>query len=363
MTSTTTTTTTTLPRATRATPGAAGPHHPAPPHHPAHHHPARHHPTRPAELPFRRDSDGGDDLGSAAARLQELYAGRAFSARRAAEETFEFRYASAGDARLSLRTATFLGHLQGDVPWSKDYVVSWLRSGSLTIDHHGGQVTSLGGQPFLLPSETSFSFFMTPHRNNMVHADAAFLEDVATERHGGPAQRIAFDHTATPTTPALLAWRTVVSRATPVVVDPATPPLRRHAAQADLVRAMLDLVPWTAVDVPATLRTPRTARLRTAAEFVQTHADRPLTPADIARAAGMHTRTLQQAMTDHLGASPMTYLRQVRLERVNRELLAASPGESLVSDVARRWGFGNLGRFSAAYVARFGEHPRDTLAR
>ncbi|KQO84172.1 hypothetical protein ASF17_01085 [Frigoribacterium sp. Leaf263] len=315
-----------------------------------------------ADPSFRRTEQGTDDLLDACARLQDLYDGRHFRARRA-DEAFLFRYASAGDDRLSLRTATFLGHLQGDVPWSKDYVVSWLRSGTATIEHHGGQLTSLGGQPFLIPSETSFSFMMTPHRNNMVHADAAFLEDIATEIHGGPSQRIVFDHTATPTPEALVAWRSAVTAATPAVVTEKVAPLVRHEAQVTLVRAMLALFPWQAVDVPNSLRTERTARLRVAVEYVHASAHQPITPADIARAAGMHTRTLQQAMNDHLGASPMNYLRQVRLDKAHDELVSSSRDEALVSDIARRWGFGNLGRFSAAYVKRFGEYPRDTLLR
>jgi len=315
-----------------------------------------------ADPSFRRTEQGTDDLLDACARLQDLYDGRHFRARRA-DEAFLFRYASAGDDRLSLRTATFLGHLQGDVPWSKDYVVSWLRSGTATIEHHGGQLTSLGGQPFLIPSETSFSFMMTPHRNNMVHADAAFLEDIATEIHGGPSQRIVFDHTATPTPEALVAWRSAVTAATPAVVTEKVAPLVRHEAQVTLVRAMLALFPWQAVDVPTSLRTERTARLRVAVEYVHASAHQPITPADIARAAGMHTRTLQQAMNDHLGASPMNYLRQVRLDKAHDELVSSSRDEALVSDIARRWGFGNLGRFSAAYVKRFGEYPRDTLLR
>jgi AraC-like DNA-binding protein len=315
-----------------------------------------------ADPSFRRTEQATDDLLDACARLQDIYGGRHFRARRA-DEAFVFRYASAGDERLSLRTATFLGHLQGDVPWSKDYVVSWLRSGTATIEHHGGQLTSLGGQPFLIPSETSFSFMMTPHRNNMVHADATFLEDLATEIHGGPSQRIVFDHTATPTPEALVAWRAAVTAATPAVVTEKVAPLVRHEAQVTLVRAMLALFPWQAVDVPNSLRTERTARLRVAVEYVHAYADQPITPADIARAAGMHTRTLQQAMNDHLGASPMNYLRQVRLDKAHDELVSSSRDEALVSDIARRWGFGNLGRFSAAYVKRFGEYPRDTLLR
>jgi transcriptional regulator GlxA family with amidase domain len=96
---------------------------------------------------------------------------------------------------------------------------------------------------------------------------------------------------------------------------------------------------------------------------VHAYADQAITSADIATAAGMHTRTLQLLMSEHLGSSPTNYVRHVRLDRARQDLLSSEPGSVLVSDVARKWGFGNLGRFSASYSARFGEYPRDTLAR
>jgi AraC-like DNA-binding protein len=241
--------------------------------------------------------------------------------------------------------------------------MSWFRSGSVTIDYPVGQLTSEGSRPFITPNETSFAFAMTPHRHGIVHVDAGFLEAVATERHAGPPQRIVFDYAAVPTDDALASWRRTLGEVTPLIVGEDTPPLARHAAQASLVRGMLDLFPWRAVDVPDALRTERTRRLRQAAEYVHAYADQAITSADIATAAGMHTRTLQMLMNEHLGSSPTNYVRHVRLDRARQDLLSAEPGSVLVSDVARRWGFGNLGRFSASYAARFGEYPRDTLAR
>ncbi|KQO46353.1 MULTISPECIES: helix-turn-helix domain-containing protein [unclassified Frigoribacterium] len=310
---------------------------------------------------FRRDTWSSDDAEEARDCLQTVLAGRDFRAR-LGPEPFAFRFASAGDARLALQTGTFTGHLQGTIPWSRDYVVSWFQHGSVTIDHPTGQLTSVDARPFLTPTETSFSFAMTPHRHAIVHIDGAFLEEVATERHAGPAQRIVFDYAAVPNRVALTAWHRTLTTATPTIVDPRTPPLARHSAQTAIVRTLLDLFPWRAVDVPDTLRTERTKRLRLAAEYVHAYADQAISSADIATAAGMHTRTLQQLMNEHLGSSPSKYLRHVRLDRVRQDLLAGDPGTTLVSDVAGRWGFGNLGRFSAAYLARFGELPKDTLA-
>lgn len=311
---------------------------------------------------FHRDAWSGTDMDEARRQLEAALDGRGFRAR-PGPSAFSFRFASAGDARLSLQTGTFQGHIQGVIPWSRDYVVSWFQVGSVTIDYPRGQLSSKGDRPFLTPTETSYSFSMTPHRHGIVHIDATFLEDVAAQRDGRPSQRVVFDYHAVPSDERLAAWRRTLGETTPIIVSPQTTAVDRLAAQTALAEALLDLFPWQAVDVPATIRTERTRRLRLAAEFVQTHVERAITAVDVAAAVDMHPRSLQQQMSDHLGTSPTAYIRHVRLDRARQDLLAAAPGDVLVSDVARRWGFANLGRFSAAYAERFGEYPRDTLAR
>ncbi|NIJ04504.1 AraC family transcriptional regulator [Frigoribacterium faeni] len=318
--------------------------------------------SAPALDAFSRDAWSGNDMEEARAQLEAALDGRHFRARRGADE-FSFRFATAGDRRLSLQTGTFLGHLQGVIPWSRDYSVSWFPMGSCTIEYPHGQLRSVAGRPFLTPTETSYSFSMTPHRHSIVQIDAEFLEGVAARRHGAGPQRIVFDYAAVPGDDALAAWRTTLDAVTPRIVSPTTPAAERLEAQTELVEALLDLFPWRAVDVPPELRTERTRRLRLAAEYVHAYVDQAITSRDIAAAADMHPRTLQLQMSEHLGSSPTNYVRTVRLDRARLDLLAGEPGTTLVSEVARRWGFGNLGRFSAAYAARFGEYPRDTLAR
>ncbi|QGB06262.1 helix-turn-helix domain-containing protein [Bordetella holmesii] len=74
-------------------------------------------------------------------------------------------------------------------------------------------------------------------------------------------------------------------------------------------------------------------------------------------------RTLNQTFQHALGANPVTYARNVRLNRVRRELLLATPQQGNVSQVATRWGFDHMGRFSSHYRALFGELPSVTLLR
>lgn len=53
----------------------------------------------------------------------------------------------------------------------------------------------------------------------------------------------------------------------------------------------------------------------------------------------------------------------IRFDRVRTELRNHSVSETTVAGVARQWGFAQAGRFSSAYVKRFGELPSETLRR
>lgn len=99
-----------------------------------------------------------------------------------------------------------------------------------------------------------------------------------------------------------------------------------------------------------------------AIDFIEEHAHEPITGPDIAAASFVSLRALQSGFHNELGVSPMTYLRNVRLERVRAELLTRGH-DSSVSGVASQWGFTHLSRFSEHYRRRFGELPSETLRR
>ena len=110
---------------------------------------------------------------------------------------------------------------------------------------------------------------------------------------------------------------------------------------------------------------PRPARPRSLTrviEQIEREPDEPLTVADLARTAGTSVRSLQAGFAEHLGMSPIGYLRRVRLARPHQDLLAAVPGDGqTVADIAYRWGFGHVPRFAAACRDRYGIPPSQTL--
>jgi AraC-like DNA-binding protein len=303
----------------------------------------------------------GTDPEEAADTFRRAYGGP-FSITPASRE-FSFRYAYLGNDRLTLRTSSCAGTLTGTVPHLRDYVVSWFRFGSGMLNWHRFTRQGSTSEPFLFPLERKFDLSFTQHRQNLIHFAPDFLEGVATEFHAGPRQRVSFDHEADADPSALARWRTAISDATTAIMDAVTTPLLRFNAELTLARVLLMLFPWRAWDVPQVLREPSGSRARVALDFMQHHAREPITPADAARAAGLHTRSLQQATQRHLGISPTVYLRNVRLDRARTDLLQHAPGTATVASVARDWGFSNLGRFASNYRVRFGEKPNETLRK
>lgn len=89
--------------------------------------------------------------------------------------------------------------------------------------------------------------------------------------------------------------------------------------------------------------------------------ERPFSAATLAALAGISVRSLQEGFRRHVNCAPMAYLQHVRLDRVHADLRAADPARVTVAAIAHRWGFAHLGRFAAAYRARFGVSPSETL--
>jgi AraC-like DNA-binding protein len=103
--------------------------------------------------------------------------------------------------------------------------------------------------------------------------------------------------------------------------------------------------------------------IRVAVDFIEAEAHLPLTLSSIAARSQVSVRSLQQGFKRHLGMSPMSYLREVRLRRAHHTLLKADPSVVSVASIANDWGFTNLGRFAAAHAARYREPPAKTLRR
>lgn len=96
--------------------------------------------------------------------------------------------------------------------------------------------------------------------------------------------------------------------------------------------------------------------------YIKSHAAESISNADLAALSGVSVRTLHNGFNKFLGMSPQACLRAFRLDRVKSELESA-PGKVHVSQVARKWGFTHMGRFSQEFRRRFNIRPSQVLRR
>jgi AraC-like DNA-binding protein len=98
-------------------------------------------------------------------------------------------------------------------------------------------------------------------------------------------------------------------------------------------------------------------------EVLAEHSGRPLPMPELCALVEVSDRTLRSCCAEFLGMSPIRYVLLRRLKEARRVLRDADPDRVSVAEVARRFGFAELGRFAGRYRARFGETPSSTLQR
>lgn len=139
----------------------------------------------------------------------------------------------------------------------------------------------------------------------------------------------------------------------------ASVPIALHEFESALMTQLLMTIPnrFTPLLNAPTQRNPR-ERIRDAVDYIREHAQDELSVADIAAAVGLSVRALQVGFQREAGASPMEFVRSIRLDLAHRDLVL---GAGAVNEVAHRWHFHHVGRFASLYMARFGTHPSQTL--
>lgn len=92
--------------------------------------------------------------------------------------------------------------------------------------------------------------------------------------------------------------------------------------------------------------------------YMREHLHAALTVEQLAEQAGVSVRTLFAGFKSFLNTTPMAYLKELRFEQAHLELMQNE--QISVTDVAFKWGFTHLGRFSQEYKRRYGELPSCT---
>lgn len=99
--------------------------------------------------------------------------------------------------------------------------------------------------------------------------------------------------------------------------------------------------------------------VRRAEEFMAANLAAPIQLPEIASAAGVPVRTLSEGFLRFRHTSPISLLREMRLDRA-RQIIRGSTPDLRVATIALDCGFTHLGRFAQGYRDRFGELPSET---
>ncbi|MFK8050533.1 MAG: AraC family transcriptional regulator [Halioglobus sp.] len=100
--------------------------------------------------------------------------------------------------------------------------------------------------------------------------------------------------------------------------------------------------------------------VRRARQYILSNIENDITLEDLAAYAGISPSSLSRQFRNHQGQTPMQFIRAKKLDAV-KKILKQSNGEASVTDIALRYGFNHLGRFSHYYREQFGESPSTTL--
>jgi AraC-like DNA-binding protein len=103
-------------------------------------------------------------------------------------------------------------------------------------------------------------------------------------------------------------------------------------------------------------------QVRRAEEYIEAHWNQPITIEELARITTTSARSLFHQFKRSRGLSPMSFVKEVRLQRA-REMLQRQDRRHSVTETALACGFMNLGHFARDYFKRFGERPSDTIKR
>jgi AraC-like DNA-binding protein len=100
--------------------------------------------------------------------------------------------------------------------------------------------------------------------------------------------------------------------------------------------------------------------VKRAQDYIHANPSETLDMASLSEVADCSYRTLQRGFVDAFGLTPTQYIRKIRLKLVRNDLISGD-GSASVATIARRWGFGHMGRFAQEYAQEFGERPAETI--
>jgi AraC-like DNA-binding protein len=280
-------------------------------------------------------------------------------------DRFRFRHHLTDGGRFFVARYEHSMNCQVDTEPFRFLLMGQVFEGRLRMSSGREELVPGRGEPFVLDPAAPMRIRWEDFRAGLVKLDLGIVERVAAEIAGGGPVRFSLARAVSPARAA--HWQALVRYITHDFCrnDVAYSSPLIHAQTMRLLAATaLETFPNVTMSAD---RTPpgsgsASGAVRRATAFIDDHAADPIGLTEIAHAARLSPRAMQDAFRRHLSTTPMRYLRQVRLRRAQQELRAADPGTgTTVAAVATRWGFAHHGRFAASYRREFGRSPTEDL--
>lgn len=273
-----------------------------------------------------------------------------------------------GGVRLGyVRSASGL-HLSAP-PLADCYVLVFCSRGRMDVGSGcESHVTAGGAAVVVRPGDPAYFGDWSPGCQ-MVTArfDKAALESTMSAMLGRPLQgpirlRLGMDLAAPSSGPFLRALRMLHSELRqPDGGMTANPVMAANLSQLVMTGLLVSQPHEFSDELTAWTRPAPPGPVRAAIEMIQAGPAEVLSVVDLAKAASVSVRALEEGFRRHVGMPPMTYLRETRLARVHEELQGSDPDVTTAAAIAQRWGFSHYGRFAAAYRSKYGIAPSQTL--
>ncbi|WP_083420937.1 helix-turn-helix domain-containing protein [Curtobacterium sp. MCBA15_009] len=306
--------------------------------------------------PAVRREASGHDVDQATAFYEHLHNARRVSLT-ASGRPFAYRVRAVGDPSMTLRSSTLTADRWGRIEPEGRYLLTWAQHGTAAIDAGTDHEQVLRpGTAAMYP--TGRALTLEAPADTVPHAvdfDATFLRDLDASRRNAEPRPLRFRRHPAPEPLAVLQRR--LAAAAPELLDPTLLPLRRRLLTQSIGRLVLDAFAETDEGLFGEYH----GNVGRALRFIADRNGDPITSHDVAAAAGLSLRGLQEALNRADLAAPTVLIRQARLRGIRSELQQADPTRVTVAEIALRWGFRHLGRFAGYYLQEFGENPSTTL--
>ncbi len=236
--------------------------------------------------------------------------------------------------------------------------------GDVTAEQHGSRVQSEGGRAGIVFRPDAPFYLHMSAESQQVHVSVprerleAHAARLMGARHPGEVEFDVACDLSTASGQALFATASFchAELARPGGIG-SIPAAARDLESTILTQILMTVPSQVTTSLQFGPEAPRRSIIRQVLRHIEENPANDLTIADLVELSGLSARALQHGFREEVGVSPVTHVRNVRLDRVRRDIeISVDP----IADIAGRWRFFHLGRFAAQYRERFGELPSET---